>query len=476
MGIAQDILDNFYINRKQNKTDVNPGIGATSIVGTHNAGSSKISEEDALSISSVVAATDLISSTIARLPIQIYKKGTKGEQVILEEDRRYKILNKEPNSNMSGINLKKRIVMDYLLHGNSYLIPEWNRNEIVALYHVPPKNVNIKKYARKGTEYIIDGKIGIQGIDGTYVKDFDPDELVIILKNSDDGLQSKGVLDLNSELLELALRQQRYSSSILENGSLPLAVLQVPTKLTEKAMNNIKNSWVKNYQGGNNAGKTVVLEEGVEYKPVSLNPNELDLTSGKKDTMSDIARLFNIPESMINADANKYNSNEQNNIHLLQYTLSPIISVIETALERSLLLEDEKNNGYRIQIDTSSILATTEAEKIKSTNEALKGGIISINEARRRHGYRVIDDDYMMWSQGSVFYNKESGRMTIPNMGANIDPNDPESVAKVTSKDANIRKNNDLDKDVTEEEKENSDNDEEDNKNNNEDDSEKDKR
>lgn len=476
MGIAQDILDNFYINRKQNKTDVNSGIGATSIVGTHNAGSSKISEEDALSISSVVAATDLISSTIARLPIQIYKKGTKGEQVILDEDRRYKILNKEPNSNMSGINLKKRIVMDYLLHGNSYLIPEWNRNEIVALYHVPPKNVNIKKYARKGTEYIIDGKIGIQGIDGTYVKDFDPDELVIILKNSDDGLQSKGVLDLNSELLELALRQQRYSSSILENGSLPLAVLQVPTKLTEKAMNNIKNSWVRNYQGGNNAGKTVVLEEGVEYKPVSLNPNELDLTSGKKDTMSDIARLFNIPESMINADANKYNSNEQNNIHLLQYTLSPIISVIETAFERSLLLEEEKENGYRIQIDTSSILATTEAEKIKSTNEALKGGIISINEARRRHGYRVIDDDYMMWSLGAVFYNKESGRMTIPNMGANIDPNDPESVAKVTNKDANIRKNGDLDKDVNKDEEENIDNDEIDNKNNKEDDNEKDKR
>src|SRR5690606_40789536 len=76
-----------------------------------------------------ISATDLISSTIARLPIQIYKKGTKGEQVILDEDRRYKILNKEPNSNMSGINLKKRIVMDYLLHGNSYLIPEWNRKD-----------------------------------------------------------------------------------------------------------------------------------------------------------------------------------------------------------------------------------------------------------------------------------------------------------------------------------------------------------
>src|SRR5699024_5411320 len=125
--------------------------------------------------------------------------------------------------------------------------------------------------------------------------------------------------------------------------------------------------------------------------------------------------LHSFPTRRSSDLANKYNSNEQNNIHLLQYTLSPIISVIETAFERSLLLEEEKENGYRIQIDTSSILATTEAEKIKSTNEALKGGIISINEARRRHGYRVIDDDYMMWSLGAVFYNKESGRMTIPN-------------------------------------------------------------
>lgn len=474
MGLAQNILEAFYVRRKNENTK-QPNIGATSIVGTHNAGSSKIREEDALSISSVVAATDLISSTIARLPIQIYKKGTKGEQILLEEDTRYKLLNREPNQNMSGINLKKRVVMDYLLHGNSYLVPEWQRNDVVAIHHIPAKHVNIKKYARKGAEYIIDGKIAITGADGTYVKEFYPDELIIILKNTEDGLQSKGILDLNSELLELALRQQKYSTSILENGSLPLAVLQVPTRLTERAMNNIKNSWVRNYQGGDNAGKTVVLEEGVEYKPVSLNPNELDLTSGKKDTISDIARLFNIPESMINANANKYNSNEQNNIHLLQYTLSPIISVIETAFERSLLLEEEKENGYRIQFDTSSILATTEAEKIRSTNEALKGGIISINEARRRHGYRVIEDDYMMWSLGAVFYNKENGRMTIPNMGANIDPNDPESVAKVTEKDANIRKNNDLDKDSNEVDKEDSDNDKENDKDNEEDDNEKDK-
>src|SRR5699024_11986989 len=77
-----------------------------------------------------------------------------------------------------------------------------------------------------------------------------------------------------------------------------------------------------------NAGKTVVLEEGMQYNPVSLNPNELDLSTSKDSTLADIARVFGIPESMINSDANKYNSNEQNNLHLLQYTLDPVINTL----------------------------------------------------------------------------------------------------------------------------------------------------
>ena len=47
---------------------------------------------------------------------------------------------------------------------------------------------------------------------------------------------------------------------------------------------------------------------------------------------------------MINSDANKYASNEQNNIYFLQHCLAPIITALKASFNKSLLLEDEKRN------------------------------------------------------------------------------------------------------------------------------------
>lgn len=438
MGLIEDVMSGF-MNDKNKKTQSKDATSTsdynqnTAIVGTSFSGSSKISEEDALSISSVSAATDLITSTIARLPVKLYKQGEKGEYVSIEDSRTF-LLNNEPNHLQTAITLKKRIILDYLLHGNSYIYPEWQRNDLMAIHHIPARNINVEKYVNKNLPFVVNGVVKVVGADGSMVE-FLPDDLMIILKNSEDGLQSTGVLDLNAELLNLALNQQEYSSSLLENGSLPMAILSTPSKLSDKAMERITKSWRSAYQGGKNAGKTVVLEDGMDYKPVSLNPNELDLSTSKNSTLSDIARVFGIPESMLNADANKYNSNEQNNLHFLQYTLEPVITAFESALNKSLLLEEEKKKGYSFRFDRDSILATTEAEKFTTTIQAMKGGLLSVNEARERHNMKQILDDYMMWSLGNIFYNKDDSKMTIPNMGAIIDPNDPKSLASALGKE-----------------------------------------
>lgn len=437
MGLVEDMMNGFMNNRnkkeQENNTNQYSSTQNTAIVGTSFSGSSKISEEDALSISSVASATELITATIARLPVKLYKQGEKGEYVSIEDSRTF-LLNNEPNHLQTAITLKKRIILDYLLHGNSYIYPEWQRNELLAIHHIPARNVSVEKYVNKNLPFVVNGVVKVTGADATMVE-FLPDDLMIILKNSEDGLQSTGVLDSNADLLSLALNQQEYSSSLLENGSLPMAILTTPSKLSDKAMERITKSWRSAYQGKKNAGKTVVLEEGMDYKPVSLNPNELDLSTSKNSTLSDIARVFGIPESMLNADANKYNSNEQNNLHFLQYTLEPVITAFESALNKSLLLEEEKKKGYSFKFDRDSILATTESEKFATTIQAMKGGLLSVNEARGRHNMKQILDDYMMWSLGNIFYNKDDSKMTIPNMGAIIDPNDPESLASALGKE-----------------------------------------
>src|SRR5699024_3369389 len=153
-------------------------------------------------------------------------------------------------------------------------------------------------------------------------------------------------------------------------------------------------------------------------------PNELDLTNVRKHTVSEIARIFNVPESMINSSLNKYSSNEQNNIYFLQYCLAPIITSIESAFNKSLLLETEKNEGYFFRFDVSELLRTTEKEKIETVVKAMEKGLLSINEARAKIDMPNIKEDYFTWNLGSIFYDPESGLFTIPNTGLTIDPSE----------------------------------------------------
>src|SRR5699024_196944 len=191
------------------------------------------------------------------------------------------------------------------------------------------------------------------------------------------------------------------------------------------ALERIKSDFEQLYAGGENAGKTILLEEGLEYDTVSLKPNELELTESKKAALSDIARLFNIPESMINANANKYNSNEENNIHFLQYTLEPIITNIEKAFNKTMLLESEKQQGYYFKFDTSVILTVTEKEKAEIAQTLNSTSAVSQNEIRKVLGLPKLEDNYMFLSQGKVFYNLQNGKAFNPNMGIVFDPANP---------------------------------------------------
>ena len=384
-----------------------------------------VTEGQAMKVPAVTSSIELITSSIAQLPIYLYKKEEDGE-ITKIEDKRVFLLNQEPNDLLSGHNLKKQMVKDYLFHGASYTKVERSRNDVISLHHLPIKELSVTKYKKHGYLYTAEIKLIYENEtkNGLEQNIFDPSDLIIVLKDSSDGVTSTGLLKNNGDVFKLAIDEINYSSGILKNGALPIGVLKATSRLTSGAIDRLRNSFENLYGGSKKAGKTLILEEGLDYHPISMKPNEMDLTNQKKNTISEIARVFNVPESMINSSANKYSSNEQNNIYFLQYCISPIVTAIEGAIDKSLLLESEKESGYFFRFDVSEILRTTEKEKIESVVRAMEKGLISINEGRAKINMPNIDVDYFTWNLGSVFYNAETGNMTVPNMGVTIDPND----------------------------------------------------
>lgn len=425
MSLIDDILKRLSSGNApvQNKSTVSTNSRRLdNFVVQHRPGSTKITEEKAMEIPAVASSVNLISSAIAKLPIRLYDLDEEGDAIEIKDDDRLYLLNQEPNESQTASTLRKRLVTDYLFYGGAYLYvrKKVRTNSVKDLYRLPVEKIAVVRFEEQG--FITKYKIHLDGQPEDTIKTVD---VATILKDTEDGFKPRGILNDGYKILSASVDEIDYSSSILKNGSLPLAVLKTETQLSTEAMTRIKEDWESMYSGGGNAGKTVLLEEGLEYDPVSLKPNELELTDYKKANISDIARLFNIPESMINANANKYNSNEENNIYFLQYTLEPILVNIEKALNKTMLLESEKKNGYYFKFDTSSILVITEQERADIAKTLNETSSVTQNEIRKVLNLPKLDNNYMFLSQGKVFYNTKTGRAFNPNMGTEFDPENP---------------------------------------------------
>lgn len=380
--------------------------------------STNLNEEQVMSIPTVQSIVEIVGGSIAQLPIYLYKEDREGAIERIYGDIREDILNREPNILETGYNLKKNICKDYLLHGVHRIYKEMKRNELVALYSLPSENTTISgvKYA-KG--FIVKGyNITVAGEDGDTT--FKPEDLIVVSKNTQDIREPKGAIFYGKELFSLMQEELTYQQSLYKNGAMPIGVIKAQKGLTQGAIDRLRTSWNNLYGGSKNANKTVILEEGMDYQAVGLKPSDLLMSDVKKEHVSEVCRLFNVPESLVNSSANKYGSIEQDNISFLQRTLSPILTAIENALNKDLLLEEEKSNGYFFQFDTSEILKTTEAEKYEAIKTGIDTGVISLNESRKKLNLKPIKDNFMKWSLGSVLYNPDSGNMMIPNMGIGI--------------------------------------------------------
>lgn len=374
-------------------------------------GESGLTEEQALEIPAVASSVDLIAGSIAQLDFYLTHEKN-GENERIEDDYRLNLLNKQPNETMDAFTFKRTIVKDYLLYGAANAVIEKNLNSVSSLYLIPTKDITTQIYVRDG--YKKYSRTYLNSVSGKY--SFEDYELLKVLRNSNDGFTGEGVLKQNKDVFIKAINEGKYSSNILKNGAVPIGVLKAQSKLSPQAFANLKKSWANLYQGTEQAGKTVILEEGLDYQSISMNPNDLQLIDSKKDTISDIARVFNIPETMLNSNAGKYGSAEQNSMHFLQYCLGPIVSSIESALNNSLLLEEEKESGYSFKIDSSKLLQMTRKEKADAIAAEYKNGLISFYEARKDLDKNPkVNEDYFRLGLGDVIFKYETDEIIIPN-------------------------------------------------------------
>lgn len=362
-------------------------------------------------IPTVSSCLDIITGSIAQLPIFLYKENEDGSIEKITNDPRTVLLNGEVNQYLTSYDYKKSLVEQYLMQGNTFTYIERVGNDVEALHLLEPDNVEIeKKINKNGYEF---------DLEFTYESSkFKPYELITIFRNTTDGSEGFGLLEQGKEVFNLSLKQNEYSKNILSNGALPIGMLKTSTRLSRDAITRLRNSFESLYNGSKNAGKTIILEEGLDYTALSLKPDELNLNESKKISNEDICTLFNIPKSLV---LNGGTFSDEDNLHFMKYCISPIINAIENAFDKSLLLEKEKQSGYYFRFDISELERSTLKERYAYIEKGMKAGVTSINEARAMLDLPKTKKDYLLLSLGNIFYDTSTGQIEIPNTGKNID-------------------------------------------------------
>lgn len=356
-------------------------------------GHSKIEEADALNIPSVARSVQLIADIVSMVPVKLYQeKKTKGkiESKEILDDPRIKLLNKETGDALNGVQLKRAIVKDYLLHGSSFIFINKKRNEVLSLHYVRNRDVSVLKAIDpifKTYELMVAGK---KYFDFNFIK---------ITRMTEDGVTGQGLLAQSSKLLETAYLTLELEDNLVKTGGNKKGFLKSKNKLTEASMNALRTAWRKLYSN-KNAENVIVLNDGLEFAESSSSSVELQMNEKKNTLDKEIYEVCGIFE---------------NYDQTIKEAIIPFLNAMECALNKDLLLETEKDKGYYFKFDTTNILRGSLKERYEAYQIALNSNFLTLDEVREKEDLKPYGFEYIKLNLADVFYNTKSKEIFVPN-------------------------------------------------------------
>lgn len=358
-----------------------------------------IDKDKALSLPAVASAVDRIANTVACIPIKYYryeftkdKSGAVKRKVTEVEDDRADLLNGDTGDTLDGFQFKKAIVSDYLLDKGGYAYINRRGNAVKSINYVKASSVSVLEAANSNNIF---KRYKIQ-VDG---KEYTPDNFIKILRDTKDGIKGESLITQVNSAIDAAYQNLLLQLKVLKRGGNKKGVLQSQKKLTAEALEALKKSWNELYQS-DNVDKTPVLNDGVEFKETSSSAAELQLNESRNSLNNDINAIFHI-----DADDNKTFKN----------AVFPILTAIETALNRDLLLPSEKNVFF-FAFDTKDVVKEDRKTRFEAYQIAITNGIMTQNECRYEENLDAVDGlDVFKGSQGETLYNPKTGEYFMPN-------------------------------------------------------------
>jgi len=342
------------------------GGGATTASGV------RVSEANALTITTVYQCVRYISDMIAQMPLALYKEVDNGKEKATDHPL-YRILHSAPNPLVPAFIFKKTLQAHLLLWGNAYAEIERNgAGQVTALWPLLPSSMRLELFnGRVFYYYTLPNGGEVQLTDVLHLRSL-----------STDGLLGLSPIALQREKLGQAKASEDYRSRFFANDARPGGVLQTDKQLGDVAFARLEKHWKQQHEGLSNTNRVAILEEGLKWIDVGIPPKDAEFIAGQEYTKADIAAIYGVPPykiGLLKPGTVSFASVEQQAIDSVVDCIAPWVVCWENCLDLALLTPREQML-YFTKFSMQGLLRGDSQSRASFYATLFDRGVFSIND------------------------------------------------------------------------------------------------
>lgn len=336
-----------------------------------------VTERTALSLSAVWACVNLLSGLQASMPLHFYRPRRDGSRETCNDHPVAMLLRDSPNAEQSAFEFWQFMTAVLELRGNAYAIQ--HRNGLGGLVALEPVEVPVHvtravggglqyEFTQAGQSY----KLG--SADVLHIRGFMPTLL--------GGLST---LEYARHTFGAAIAAERTVGETFRNGLRPSGVLAFKEWLSPDNRVVAETALVDKFAGAQNAGRPMVTEGGVEWKPLAITPVDAEMLASRVFGVEEICRFYGTPPFLIGHTQKTTSFGagvEQQMLGFTKTGLTPRLRRVEGAIVRRLLSPAERAGGMISEYAMEGLLRGDSKARAEFYRVMIMIGAMTVNEVR----------------------------------------------------------------------------------------------
>jgi hypothetical protein len=184
-------------------------------------------------------------------------------------------------------------------------------------------------------------------------------------------------------MLQEEFEATRSREQMWRNGGRLSGVLKRPADAgawSPEAKARFRESWKAYTAGGGSAGGTPILEDGMDYVQLALDPQKAQYIEARKLTREEVAAAYHIPLPI-----------KEQHQHLYQDTLGPWLQMIQEEIALQLIPDLPDSRDVYVEFNLQEKLRGSFEEQAAQLQTAVGAPWLLRNEARARMNLPAID-------------------------------------------------------------------------------------